>query len=127
MIQVLLAIPHPQLVLGLQELLEMEADIRVVATADTKERAVALIEELQPQVVIWDSDDIDSYMSPDLELLTRLGTTQPHMVLLVVVGFPLSYYDNRLLQVGAAGYIQKEEVSTHLLGTVKAIAASRQQ
>jgi DNA-binding NarL/FixJ family response regulator len=127
MIDVLLAVPHPILAMGLQELLQSEADIRVVASADTKERALELFEELQPKVLVWDLDDIDSYLSPDLDLLTRFIAANPQVAILVIVGLPLSYYDDLLFQVGVAGYLPKEEVSAQLIETIKAIAASEQE
>jgi two-component system, NarL family, response regulator DevR len=124
MIDVLLAVPHPILAMGLHDLLQMEAGIRVVATADTKQQALALVEELQPQVVIWDFDDIDYYVASDVEMLLRLTTTHPQVAIVVVTSFPLAYYDDELFQVGAAGYLQKEELPVRITQTVKAIAAS---
>jgi two-component system, NarL family, response regulator DesR len=126
MIDVLLAVHHPVLAMGVQALLQLEADIRVIATADTKQKTLPLVEELLPHVVIWELDDIDLSVSLDVELLTSLTTTNPQVAIVVVTNFPLSYYDNHLFQVGAADYVQKEELSARITDTVKAIAATGQ-
>jgi DNA-binding NarL/FixJ family response regulator len=127
MIDVLLAVPHQVLAAGIQELLQRSADIRVLAKAATKQKAFALVEELHPHVVIWDFVTIDGYVSLDLEMLTRLTATNPQVSVLILGDFPLSYYDNRMRQVGAAAYLPKYELAYCLTEIVKAISPGDQQ
>jgi DNA-binding NarL/FixJ family response regulator len=124
MIEVLLAAPHPALLNAIEALLTLESDIQVVAKTSTKAEIVALIEQLQPTVVVL---DMDGYGFTGIDVLTYLKITQPHIPVLVLEDSGLSYDAQHWQQVGSAGYISKYELADHLVSTIRAIAASAQQ
>ena len=103
-LHVVIADDHPVFRQGLQALLATDPDITVVGEADTGLRAVELVGELQPDVVI-----MDLHM-PDLDgvAATReISHTSPQVAVLVLTMFDDDDSVFAAMRAGARGYLLK--------------------
>ena len=103
-IRVLLADDHQIVREGLSSLLKAQPDMEVVAEATDGAEAIALTEQLVPDVVLM---DIGLRGLNGVEATKRLKKTMPHVQVVI-----LSMYDDaatvdRALHAGARGYVVK--------------------
>ena len=115
-IRVLLADDHPALRLGMRMLLDRAPDVEVVGEAKDGEEALALIEELRPDVAVLDCK-LPGLSGPEVAReIQRMGL--PVRVLALS-----SYDDDRyvrgMLEAGAAGYLLKEEAPETIVAAVR--------
>lgn len=119
-IKVLLVDDHAIIREGLRSLLEKQPDIEVVADTDDGRKALELVRELSPDIVIMDVT------------MPRLGGIEATRQ--ITGGFPdvkviaLSIHSRRrfvadMLSAGAAGYILKECLFDELVAAIRAVAA----
>jgi DNA-binding NarL/FixJ family response regulator len=107
---------------GYVTILGAQPDIEVVAEAGDGRTAVALAEELRPDVVVMDirmpiMDGIEA-----TNLLAGPGTAAPIKVL-VVTTFNLDEYVYEALRAGAGGFLLKDAPPRELVDAVRTIAA----
>ena len=118
-IGVLLVDDHAIIREGLRSLLEKQPDMEVLADTDEGRRAVELVRELSPDVVIMD--------------VTMAGLNGIEATRLIAAEFPevkviaLSIHSQRrfiadMLSAGAAGYILKECLFDELVQAIQAVA-----
>lgn len=119
-IGVLLVDDHAIIREGLRSLLEKQPDMEVLADTDEGRKAVELVRELSPDVVIMD--------------VTMAGLNGIEATRLIAAEFPevkviaLSIHSQRrfiadMLSAGAAGYILKECLFDELVQAIQAVAA----
>jgi two-component system response regulator EvgA len=84
--------------------LEEDEDVVVVAEADNGLDGVRLVEELTPDIVVLDlaMPGIDG-----LEALSRMQAVRPTPTILVHSGLESASMRERVLTMGAAGYLEK--------------------
>jgi DNA-binding NarL/FixJ family response regulator len=117
-IRVLLADDHPVVRAGVRAFLESEPDIAVVGEASIGYQAVALAQDLHPDVVIMDISMPGSGLDATRQIRATCATTQ-------VVIFTFHDPDIYLLdavQAGAAGFVLKSAADTDLVTAIRAVA-----
>lgn len=123
MITVLLVDDHKVVRTGLRVIINMQADMRVVAEAPDGETAVRLNRELRPDIVTM-----------DLRLPGRLSGSQaisaiklefPAAKIVVLTTLVGDEHIYRALQAGALGYVLKEADEAELIAALRATAAGR--
>jgi two-component system, NarL family, response regulator DesR len=120
MIRVLLA-EDQSLVLGaLAALLDLEADIEVVARARDGREALRLAEESAPDVVLT---DIEMPEMSGLELAAELRRRGNPARVVIVTTFARSGYLQRALAAGVAGYLLKDSPADRLADAVRRVHA----
>jgi DNA-binding NarL/FixJ family response regulator len=118
---VLLAESHGILRDGLHRLLEANPDIRVVATADNGQEAVAKAARLAPDVVVMDVSA--PWLSIDA---TRSIITQQHAATILMLSMHSSGETVReALAVGARGFLLRESARDDVVEAVRAVSAGR--
>ena len=102
--------------------LEAESDIDVVGEAGDGERAVALAEQLRPDVVVM---DIRMPNLDGVEATRRLttGGTSEAVKVLVITTFDLDDYVVEALRAGASGFLLKDATADELVHAVRVVAA----
>ena len=121
-IRVLLADDHGVVRLGLRTLLGAAPDVEVVGEAADGDEALALVERLDPDVIVMDL----SMEGMDGAQATReLRKRQARTKVLVLTMHDEEDYLIPLLEAGAQGYVVKSAVSTELLEAVRTVAAGR--
>jgi DNA-binding NarL/FixJ family response regulator len=104
-ITVLIADDHPVVRQGLQVLLSVQDDIEVVGEAADGERAVALVAELDPDVILLDLKLPGGDGLAVLRQLREAGRRTRALVLTSAVDRTLV---GRAVQAGAAGFLYKD-------------------
>jgi DNA-binding NarL/FixJ family response regulator len=110
-ISVLLADDHMIVRQGLRKLLEAESDIEVVGEAATGRQAVALTQKLRPAVVVM---DIAMPLLNGLEATRQIRRLAPDAKVLVLSAHSDDAYVERVMTLGATGYLIKQ-TSSHFL------------
>lgn len=119
-VRILLVDDHKVLRDGLRALLDYEADLQVVGEADTGAQAIALVETLNPDVMVLDLG------LPDLNGVEVIRTIrQQNTTLRIVV---LSMYSRRefvlpAIEAGCDGYVPKSATHTSLLQAIRTVLA----
>ncbi len=110
-IRVMLAEDHAMVREGLKLLLEAEPDIEVVAEAETGRQALRLAEKLLPDVIVM---DIAMPLLNGLEAARQIRVNVPNAKILVLSAHSDDAYVERMIALGARGYLIKQ-TSSHIL------------
>lgn len=118
MTRIVIVEDHPVFRAGLKELIETEKDLRVCGEADTINKAMKVIVDKQPDLVII---DITLRGRNGIELIKELHRDVPHLPLLVLSMHDESLYAERAFRAGASGYIMKEETSESIVKAIRMV------
>ncbi len=118
-IHVLLADDHPVVRAGVRAFLESEPDMQVVGEASNACQAVALAQELRPDVVVMDI----SMPGRGLDATRQIRSTCPDTQVLILTFHAQEYFLLLALRAGATGYVLKSTVDTELLNAIRVVAA----
>ena len=118
MIRVLLVDDHALVRMGFRMLLA-DAQIEVVAEAETGEEACATYPRIQPDVVVM---DLSMPGMGGLEAVRRLIAQDPKARVLVLSAFEDTAHPRRVLRAGALGYLTKRSAPDALIAAVSAVA-----
>jgi DNA-binding NarL/FixJ family response regulator len=118
MIRVLLVDDQSLIRQGLKALLELEADLQIVGEADNGQAAIALVESLQPDVVLMDIRmPLVDGVAATREIEKRFTNTK----VLVLTTFDDDEYVAQAMQYGAKGYLLKDTPSEELAAAIRAV------
>jgi DNA-binding NarL/FixJ family response regulator len=117
-IRVLVADDHMIVRTGIRHVLESEPGFEVVGEAANGSEAVALVRELQPDVVVLDISMPDE---SGLEVAARLrsGSSAPRVLILSM--HTNTEYVLESVRAGAHGYLLKDTAATELRNAVRAV------
>ena len=121
-ITVLLAEDHDIVREGLRSLLELSGDFDVVGEASNGREAVALTQKLKPTVVVM---DIAMPLLNGFEATRQILLAAPETKVLVLSAHSDDEYVARMAEVGASGYLVKQNSGQVLVHAVKEIASGR--
>lgn len=110
---------HPIFLEGIRSLLEQASEVSIVGQATSGGRALRLITELQPDVVILDVSMPDMNGTALVKQLIALKSTTKLIV--------LSAHEDRIfvreaIAAGARGYVLKRSVSENLVQAIRAVS-----
>lgn len=117
-IRVLIADDHALLREGLRKILEMEADIRVVAEAGDGQSAVALATEYRPDVVLM---DINMPGGGGLAATRSIHENLPDVDVIVLTIHDDDEYIIELVNAGAKGYMLKDVDPARLIEAIRRV------
>ncbi|RLC98281.1 MAG: DNA-binding response regulator [Chloroflexi bacterium] len=117
--RVLLADDHPALRLGLRVLLERAPDVELVGEAEDGEEALALIEKLQPDVVVLDCELPEM---EGVEVAQEIRRRDLPVRVLALSSYDDERYVRGMLDAGAVGYLLKDEAPQAIVAAVRAAA-----
>lgn len=118
-IHVLLVDDHPALRLGLRVLLERASDVELVGEAEDGEAALAMIEELQPDVVVLDCELPEM---EGVEVAREIRRRNLPARVLALSAYDSERYVRGMLEVGAVGYLLKDEAPQVIVAAVRVAA-----
>jgi len=121
-IKVILADDHNILRAGLKSLLETASNIEVVGEADNGRDTVALVRQLEPDIVVMD------VAMPDMngvDATRKIAQLAPGVRVLALSGHSDGVYVKGMLEAGAKGYLLKDAATTELITALNTIAKGR--
>ena len=119
-IRIVIAEDHALVREGTRQLLEREPDLSVIAEAADGAQAVALTDELRPDVVIM---DIAMPVMSGIDATIAIKERHPDTAVLILTAYDDDQYVSALLGAGAAGYLLKDVPSAELTRAVRAVHA----
>jgi two-component system, NarL family, response regulator DesR len=117
-IRVILAEDQAMVLGALSALLELEADISVIATTANGRDAVEAVARLKPDVLVT---DIEMPQMTGLELAANLRTNHPNVRTIILTTFARPGYLRRALDAGARGYLLKDRPAKELADAVRRV------
>ena len=107
---------------GIKELIEIESDFDVVATATSASVAISLIKKYRPEIVLMDIN------MPEKDGLTAIAEIEKLDLGVRIIA--LTGYDDpdlifRAMKIGAKGYIVKTMASAQLIYAIDEVAAGK--
>ncbi len=105
---------------GLRMILETDPGISVVGEAENGERALALLPELAPDLVLADAR---MPILDGLGLVERLAVSHPSLPVLVLTTFDDARLVRQLLDAGAAGFLLKDISAEALTDAIRHVLA----
>jgi DNA-binding NarL/FixJ family response regulator len=118
-VRVVLIDDHDLLRRGIKTMLETESDIEVVGEADDGTRALALVEETVPDVVII---DVVMPNKDGIEATREIKDSFPKVGVVVLSGHDEQQFVFDALKAGASGYLLKTAELDEVVTTVKSVA-----
>ncbi len=122
-IRVVLADDHPVVRAGIRNLLDKVVDIEVVGEAATGQEALTLVDTVRPDVLLLDME------LPDIkgtEVAQKLQASKSPVKILALSAYDDGVYIRELLELGAAGYLIKEEAPETIVEAVRGVAYGEQ-
>ena len=104
---------------GTRQILEAHPDLEVVGDAASGEVALALVNQLHPDVVLL---DIRLPGMNGIEVARQLTRDHPAVRVLMVSAYDEDEYVRGALEAGAAGYLRKTAPGKELVQAVRAVA-----
>jgi two-component system response regulator DesR len=117
-IRVVLAEDQAMVLGALSALLELEADITVVARAANGRDARNAVVRLSPNVLVT---DIEMPVMTGLELAADLRASHPAVRTIILTTFARPGYLRRAMDAGARGYLLKDRPATELADAVRRV------
>lgn len=120
MVRILLADDQTLIRQGIQTLLELEADLTIVATAANGHEALAAVERSQPDVVLM---DIRMPLLDGVAATRQITARFPQVGVIILTTFDDDEYVFEGLKAGARGYLLKDVDSNEIVQAIRAVAA----
>ena len=120
MISVLLVDDHAFVLKSLKYLIHTTDDIQVGATATNGVEAVSQASSQCPNVVVM---DITMPLMNGIEAARQILVLCPHTRVVMLSMSDTAEYIHRALDVGALGYVLKDQASEDLLSCIRALSA----
>lgn len=105
-ISVLIVDDHKIVIQGLTMLLEKEADINVVGSAQNTFEALKQIEECSPDVAVV---DLSLQTNSGIDFIKDIKSHHPNVLTIVLSMHDEQVYAKRAIRAGARGYVMKDE------------------
>ncbi len=120
--KIVLADDHKIVRDGLRGLLEKEIDLNVVAEADDGRKAVELVREHHPDLVIM---DVGMPNLNGIEATRQIVADAPNTKVIALSMHSRAQFVGRMLDAGARGYLLKDCAYEELVAAVRAVLAHR--
>jgi len=118
-LRILLADDHEIFREGLKMLVSAQPDMEVIGEAKNGRTAVALAQQLQPDVVVM---DVSMPELNGLKATEKLKALCPHVKILTLTRHTDDGYLQQLLKVGASGYVLKQSASSELIRAIRSVS-----
>ncbi|MEN6545403.1 MAG: response regulator transcription factor [Armatimonadia bacterium] len=115
-IRILVVDDHQMVREGLRLLLATEPDLQLVGEAVDGQRAVAMADELLPEVVIM---DIGLPVMDGIEATRRIREAHPEMAVVALSAHSDTYFIEEMKRLRACGYVLKDMAFDQLIDAIR--------
>ncbi len=122
-IRVIIADDHPVLRNGIRGVLDLAMDIEVIGEATTGAEAVEMVKSIVPDVLLLDMQLPDM---PGAEVARQIQRAAIPVKILVLSAHNEPDYIDNLMELGAMGYILKEEGPELIVDAIRGVARGEQ-
>ena len=119
-IKVLIADDHTLVRMGLRLLVSTQTDLELVGEAEDGERAVAVVGERHPDVVVM---DLQMPVMDGIEATEKIMKDHPETKVIILTSYVASDGISHALERGAVGAILKSETENELIKAIRLAAA----
>ena len=109
---------HPLFSRGLAQLIETQADYKVIGMAKDSIAALDFLKDKKPALIIL---DLNLGQEDGLDLIKKILDIDSSLRILVLSMHDERYYAERALKAGAKGYIMKEEAETNVSTAINTV------
>jgi DNA-binding NarL/FixJ family response regulator len=109
---------------GLASLLSLESDLEIIGQASNGQEAIAIAEQLQPDVILM---DIQMPICDGIEATQVIHQRYPGIKILILSTFDDDDYICRSLQAGALGYLLKDTTATQIANAIRTVSQDHSQ
>jgi DNA-binding NarL/FixJ family response regulator len=120
--QILLVDDHRIMREGLKSLLNDEPDMEVMGEADNGRRAIELVDEFEPHVVVM---DISMPELNGIEATRRIIANHPNKKVVALSMHSDRRFMAEILKAGASGYLLKDGAYEELAGAIRTVMADK--
>ncbi|MNJ41626.1 Transcriptional regulatory protein DegU [compost metagenome] len=124
MISIIIAEDQRMLRGALASLLDMEEDLQVVGQAENGAEALALVERVQPDVLLM---DIEMPGQSGLDIAELLKQRSSPCRVIILTTFARPGYFERAVQAGVHGYLLKDEPSDKLAESIRRVMSGHRE
>jgi DNA-binding NarL/FixJ family response regulator len=117
-IKVLIIDNYPLFIMGLSSLLEKTQKFNIIGTAANCADALKIAEKEKPKLVL---SEIRFGKENAMELIPKLKSINPEIVILILSIYDERFYSERLLRLGARGYVLKTESSVIIMNAINTV------
>jgi len=121
-VKVMIVEDHPVFSKGLAALIASKADYTVIGEAATLAGAMDMAEQTRPDLAII---DINLGGDTGIDLIPRLKARHPGIIILVLSMYDERYYSERMLRLGARGYIMKDQAGNKVLDAIQTVMSGK--
>jgi DNA-binding NarL/FixJ family response regulator len=118
-VSILLADDQELLRMGFRMVLEAQPDLEVAGEAGDGERAVELVSQLEPDIVLM---DVRMPIMDGVEATRRIVDRGGRSRVIILTTFDLDEYAYSALRAGASGFLLKDAPPADLLSAIRAVA-----
>jgi len=109
---------HPLFIVGLSSLLEKIANINIIGTADNYSDALKIAERERPTLILM---EIRLGKENGLDFIQRLKSISTESVILIISIFDERLYSERILRLGARGYVLKTKSEDTIMEAINTV------
>ncbi|CAN5211668.1 response regulator transcription factor [soil metagenome] len=118
-ITILIADDHPIFQRGLQQLIEMDEGLKIVAAVNDGEDALVNLRKLKPQVAVL---DVDMPKRDGFAVLNAIKTENLPSEVILLTMYKEERFFNAALDAGAKGYVIKDSAVNEITNAIHAVA-----
>lgn len=120
--KILIVEDHELVRVGLQQLIELQPDLQICGQASGVKEAQQLIQQTSPHIVIV---DLRLEGSSGLELIQWIAERRSHTKIIVLSMHEEQDYGERVLRLGAMGYVNKQEAAQLIIAAIRRVLAAK--
>jgi DNA-binding NarL/FixJ family response regulator len=121
MIKLLIADDHLLVRRSLKELLEDNLELSVVAEASNGYEVLDAIRTTQVDIILL---DLNMPHKSGVQTLIELKRDYPSIPVLIISGHCIEQYASRLIKMGAAGFVSKQEAPERLVDAIRHVVGA---